>query len=188
MCTRASARHEFSFHGWRDNPSLCHFSSVFLSHRLIELPSPRRDPRHVRPLFPLFLFFLLFFILPRGREETESSSSPRRASSFPGVRYPLAAPKLEIFFSIYLLLRHLLSYPAYFSSRDRRKCQAFRVRLDAYACFVHYISANCVCPGSMTVTCRMSRTEDEQETLIRLRHPQMSVDKSRKNLSFNSYV
>lgn len=38
--TSERARHEFSFHGWRDNPSLCHFSSVFLSHRLIELPSP----------------------------------------------------------------------------------------------------------------------------------------------------
>lgn len=30
-------RREFSFHGQKDNPSLCHFSSVFLSHRLIEL-------------------------------------------------------------------------------------------------------------------------------------------------------
>ena len=35
--TRVSPRREFSFHGQKDNPSLCHFSSVFLSHRLIEL-------------------------------------------------------------------------------------------------------------------------------------------------------
>ena len=35
--TRVSPRREFSFHGQKDNPSLCHFSSVFLSPRLIEL-------------------------------------------------------------------------------------------------------------------------------------------------------
>lgn len=35
--TRVSPRREFSFHGQKDNPSLYHFSSVFLSHRLIEL-------------------------------------------------------------------------------------------------------------------------------------------------------
>lgn len=38
ICVRVSPpRREFSFHGQKDNPSLCHFSSVFLSHRLIEL-------------------------------------------------------------------------------------------------------------------------------------------------------
>jgi len=57
MCTRSSARHEFSFHGWRDNPSLCHFSSVFLSHRLIELPSPGEIPV-TYVLFSVPFFFL----------------------------------------------------------------------------------------------------------------------------------
>lgn len=39
-CTRDAPR-EFSFHGRWDNPSLCHFSSVFLSPRLIELLGTR---------------------------------------------------------------------------------------------------------------------------------------------------
>lgn len=86
-CTRACARHEFSFHGWRDNPSLCHFSSVFLSHRLIELPSPGEIP------VTYVLFSRCFFFFhPAGKTggETESSSSPRlyRASSSPGISWP----------------------------------------------------------------------------------------------------
>lgn len=94
MCTRASARHEFSFHGWRDNPSLCHFSSVFLSHRLIELPGPGEIP------VTYVLFSRCFFFYPgeRGREETESSSSPRlfvALRRFRGYGYPLATPKLD---------------------------------------------------------------------------------------------
>lgn len=90
MCTRSSARHEFSFHGWRDNPSLCHFSSVFLSHRLIELPGPGEIP------VAYVLFSVPFFILARGREETEASSSPHLpcVSSFPEMCSTPTAPKL----------------------------------------------------------------------------------------------
>lgn len=136
MCTRASARHEFSFHGWRDNPSLCHFSSVFLSHRLIELPGPGEIP-------VTYVLFSCrsFFFYPGGRTGrnrvvivAESSSLSRRYGTS-------VAPKLDFFVQLFVGevvegeydLRYFLSRPvieisgnrdgnlAYSSLRNRRK-------------------------------------------------------------------
>lgn len=83
-CTRV-VRREFSFHGQRDNPSLCHFSSVFLSPRLIELLVPRAPEIPGRHVPPFFFFF---------PSSSSSSSRRERKRPFPRIRY-LGRTKLD---------------------------------------------------------------------------------------------
>lgn len=173
MCTRSSARHEFSFHGWRDNPSLCHFSSVFLSHRLIELPSPGEIP------VTYVLFSVpFFFILVWGWEEIEASSSHLPCiSSFPEIWYldrteisflrAITCTKKRTVALIFLLTSSIIEIStdnrAYSFPRNSKKHHSsvllFRVCLDACTSFVHYISANYIClDWLLRVACRARKT------------------------------
>lgn len=115
--TRMSRRREFSFHGQKDNPSLCHFSSVFLSPWLIELLRPR--PRisvtfHFLPVSVSsvdvrttksrrFQGYTVYNItlLGHGRNWISSSSPPVRTgpTCYTPPRLSLSLPSLSLIFT-----------------------------------------------------------------------------------------
>lgn len=118
--TSVVARHEFSFHSRKDNPSLCHFSSVFLSRRLIELLGPGE-------ISVTFISSLPFLFSSRRQEgkRAEKPSRHRRRRLRRLFQSYLGRARLDfviqnhLYGRAYLLLRGYFSTPQQTSYEER---------------------------------------------------------------------